>query len=221
MKLLVNELEKAGINSSLFCSDGVNNSTLGAIKRILMGLPSSKFDSLARFAILGSETHRAILEPHMPPFELYPEERIKADAMYNAALKHKPLLAILHKADKEILLKAKIGNVPVRGTLDIRKINGKKRIGADLKTTVCSSELEFYKAAIDYDYPRQGWFYSEIDQLDEFIFFGLQKQWPFKVFTMNLKDFPKEVNAAKEEAKFLLYIYEHYIYNRYEGAKAV
>lgn len=208
---LKKEIERAGIFAGLLClnekgkPDGVNNSTLSNVKKILLGQPL--FKGGENFLRVGSELHRRQLQPNEPEYNLSIVEEAVVSGMDRSLASYKPLQKLLKGAEKEILLRATIYGTPVRGTLDIRK----RKAGGDLKTSACSTEFEFYKKAIEYDYPRQAQMYKKIAGLNSFVFFGVQKKYPYQVYEMNMGDFPREMKEAELELEFLIYVYKNYI----------
>ena len=209
MSFLTEEFQRAGQLSGLFFdgehADGINNSSLSVIKAFLLG-KELNFGK-KNYQVVGSETHLRILEPRKKSTLLPDVDESMVTNMVTAAKNCKSLQELLKNSKREILCHSIINGVKVRGTLDILK--GKK--GGDLKTTICGDEIEFYTKAIEYDYPRQAVFYSNMQKLNSFVFYGLQKKYPFQVYTMHMEDFPKEMRAAKDEMEFLLYFYQKYI----------
>jgi uncharacterized protein YutD len=90
-------------------------------------------------------------------------------------------------------------------------INQKKSFGADLKTTSCRTNRQFVDLALrKYDYLRQSWCYKQVEELEDFYFIGIQKQEPFEVFILNIKDYAKEERQSIKETRFLLEFFKHY-----------
>lgn len=178
-----------------------------------MGIPL--FRGGESFLKFGSELHRSVLEPKTKPeFKSFTkDEKARMTSMRLSLEKHKLFQDYMNGADKEITLHKVINGVRVRGTLDIRQIqhfSQTYRRGGDIKTTSVKSEAEFIKKAIQYDYLRQAWIYTQLSSLDVFTFFGVQKYEPYKVFVLHAHDYPKEYEAARKEAVFLLDFYRRY-----------
>ncbi len=200
---------------NLFCEDGVNNSTLSNLKKILLG--ERLFFGNEKFLAVGRELHQRVLEPHLPWNRLDPADEVKVMAMMASLASHKQFSAHLKGAKCEVLRHGFVHGVYMRGTLDMDK----KRKGGDIKTSACTSLLDFHAKAIEYGYPRQGYIYSQLANLNDFIFYGVQKQWPYKVMVMDLKDFKPQVNEAKKELDYLLHVYKNYVLDRHKGAETI
>jgi hypothetical protein len=71
--------------------------------------------------------------------------------------------------------------VPVRCKLDFHV--PKMKLGADLKTTACKTQTQFYNSLATFDYDRQGAWYMDIMGLDKFSFIGISKHKPYDIFT--------------------------------------
>lgn len=213
METLLSEVKRAGQMAGLFCSDGVNNSTLSNLKRLLIG--AQGFSGNERFLAVGSETHKRVLEKHLKPVRLPAEEERIVKGIELAASKDKILQRHLDGAMTELLIRKRINGVLCKGTLDIVKVELGKRHGGDLKTTTCKSDVDFYTKAIEYDYPRQGTFYTKLAGLSTFKFYGLQKGYPFNVYHMDLRDFRQQVKEAEAEIEWLLYVYNKYVHEVY------
>jgi len=85
-----------------------------------------------------------------------------------------------------------------------------KKIGIDLKSTVCANFASFIYAAFGYGYYRQGVTYSRAAKLSDFFIIGIQKNPPYKVMVVHISKHRDKIQYAEKELDFLLYYYKKY-----------
>jgi hypothetical protein len=194
----------------------INNSGLGAIKRILCGLPP--FLGGERYLLFGTELHYRCLERKKGKWKPYDDDEKKAmEGGVKAVMKNKLFLQSYRGAiiEKKIKLPNAFGIFGMHGTLDVNNKRMKRVL--DLKTTSCFTEDEFIEKAIKLGYPRQGVIYEELSGNKESIFLGIskknigtEKKPEYPIFIFDLNNFPQEKEEAKQEAEFLLSFYKEF-----------
>jgi len=187
-----------------------SNSGLSRVKRFLLGIPEPQWVS-DQFKF-GTELHTAWLEKGKRELILTDDEEITLATML-LRLQESSLQEVVDHPDcqLEIDVEAKVFGVDVRGRLDI--FNKKKKIIGDLKTTSCTSYKQFFYSAVKYDYFRQAYLYQKMTGVSNFYFIAVSKYPPYNVFTLNVADHPRQMYAAIQETKFLLYYYKKYYEN--------
>lgn len=178
------------------------------LKKALLG--ESQFFGNERFLVFGNELHKRLLKHDEKRRKMEPDEELLLANMLDALESYSPLQRYMKGAKLE-----KIHVVPidysyaepkmqwVKVILDIEK----KKVGVDIKTTSCTTEDAFIKAARKYSYPKQGWMYSEARKLDEFIFVGCSKKPGNKIFEYHLNDYPHDKQQGMEEGIELVEIH--------------
>ncbi|MFN8344648.1 MAG: PD-(D/E)XK nuclease-like domain-containing protein [Spirosomataceae bacterium] len=153
---------------------------------------------------MGSALHQSVLEPHLEKnwsdlVDVDIVESIK-DNLYHFA----PFQALLQQADCEVVRvwKDEQTGVLCKGKLDMVCAQG---ILADIKTTSCESAEAFRRICQTYDYDRQVAFYwdsfkKETQQPKKFVLFGIQKNFPYQIFTYEL--FPNDYFVKRGRAKY-------------------
>lgn len=206
---------------------GINNSGLARIKRILSG--GAPFLGGERYLQFGTEYHYRCLERKVGKW--LPSNSLEKDAM--VGMQQSLLSCKLFTSnypgsirEKRVIHPKAFGIHRMHGTIDLKKIKGKQRIGIDLKTTSATTEAEFIKKAFELGYPRQGCVYEELEALTEFYFIGVSKNFEVeddgitpvlvkgkKVYphwVMDLNNYSNEKIAATEEACFLLEFFHEF-----------
>lgn len=187
----------------------VNNSTLSVIKYFLFGYVPTGFDQ--RFQLFGREFHKRALEPHKKQKRLTSDEEKRLKPMIKNLHANPVFKKYFVGSKKEHLIDTKsINGIPVQGTLDVN--HQALKVGCDPKTTSSRTRAEFINSCIEYAYLRQDWIYCQIAELDEFIFFGVQKYPPHAVWPVSFHDkqYKQDYEYFKQEALFLLHFYKHY-----------
>jgi len=137
-----------------------------------------------------------------------PQEDKLLRGMIEALKKHVIACALIKDSEREQKIYDKLNGVEVAMILDIKQV--RKKTGADLKTTACTTYKEFLDSAIKYGYFRQGKTYKLGARLQHFYFIGISKTPPHPVFILYVNDHKEEEQYAEQELKFLLYFYKHY-----------
>lgn len=187
--------------------DHISSSGLAEIKRVLIsGMP---FLGDEKYLIFGSEVHRRFLQNKYNKLHLTFAEEQSITGMLSSLNKHKIVKQLMKGSTYEITKIGLLEGTRFKMIGDI--INKPKSFGADLKTTSARSEQQFIDLALKkYDYLRQSWCYKTTEELEDFYFIGIQKQEPFNVYILNVKDYAKEERQSIKETRFLLEFFKHY-----------
>lgn len=96
-------------------------------------------------------------------------------------------------------------SLPVRCKWDFfaKSIN----IAADLKSTACTNLKQFMASIEHHDYDRQAAWYMDIEQRDNFMFVGVSKVAPYKVFKVPIKRGERLYNSGKAKYQELAFDY--------------
>lgn len=199
-------LKREGITTGPLAKN-TSHSGLLDLRRALLGIkkPEIKPEQF----VFGSALHEQQLEK---------KKEIKVDkksqGLINAmmkALDKTPLVRkLMASSVKEEKLFTTIKGILIAYILDI---NCKaEKIGADLKTTSCTTLEKFIEKAIEYGYFNQAVTYIIAEKLKLFFFIGVTKEKNPKVFIISVTDpqFKQEMTYAREELEFLLYFYSLY-----------
>ncbi len=139
---------------------------------------------------MGSALHQSVLEPHLErnwsdQVDVDIVESIK-DNLYHFL----PFRSLMQNADCEVVRvwEDTLTGVLCKGKLDMVSPQG---VLADIKTTSCDSLEAFRRVCRLYDYDRQVAFYwdsfkSESRLPEKFVLFGIQKVFPYQIFTYEL-----------------------------------
>lgn len=109
------------------------------------------------------------------------------NALYNCNEAHELLFDKSYPAQNEIAGTKNIEGIWMKGKADRIIENNNLRIGVDLKTTG-GDISEFSRSAKFYDYDMQSAVYSEIFDLDGFIFVVVSKKWPYEIGIFECSD---------------------------------
>lgn len=199
-------LKKTGLVTGPLAKN-TSHSGLLDLRRQLLGLPKPP-ETKPEHQNFGNALHEQFLENGKKTFMVIPEEQKLIDAMIKALWAHPLVKNLMADSVREEKLYKEFQGVLLAYILDI---NCKKRkIGADLKSTVCRTLAQFIEKAFEYGYINQGFTYKEIEKLKMFFFIGVSKEKKPKVFILNLADHKEELEYAKNEVEFLLYFYSGY-----------
>lgn len=179
----------------------VSNSLLNEVKKLLI---NDMFQFPAgRFYQVGTEVHRAVLEPHIDPEDEFSEDEQEViDGMVTSLLDDSLVQELLAKSTNEVVYIKQILGINMKAIIDI--LVADEGIGADLKTTSARTRNAFLKSIRKFNYLRQAAIYMEIGDLDTFYFIAVNKKPPFKVFIVDVMEFPEEMAEALKEAKILI-----------------
>lgn len=194
-------------------SANTSNSSMGATKNLLLG--NRQFVGNESYLVFGSVLHEQLqfIEGH--PYHvsekvylLSHDEVGNLIGILNNAQKNSIVKKIIANTTREQKVYHEIEGVRVAMLLDLE--NPKLKMGADWKSTSCSTEQDFIKKAIAYDYIRQAVLYMWARGLKKFYFIGLQKCAPFNIYIMDVGRYTEEIAYSLQEIKFLLYFYKNY-----------
>ena len=153
---------------------------------------------------MGSALHQLVLEPQLEKnwSELVDVDIVESikDNLYHFA----PFQTLLQQAECEVVRvwKDELTGVLCKGKLDMVCNQG---ILADIKTTSCESAEAFRRICQTYDYDRQVAFYwdsfkQEALQPKKFVLFGIQKNFPYQIYTYEL--LPNDYFVKRGRAKY-------------------
>lgn len=185
----------------------INNSGLSQLKARLLGHADKPIDK--SFFLVGSEVHKRTLERKKRHKRFIKADELKIRGMVSALLGNSIVAALLVGAIVEKKLKGVVMGVKMHGTLDINRVHDRGLI-ADIKTTSGKTQADCIKSCIMYGYFRQAIVYMTLAGAKDFMFIFITKSTPHKIFFVNVKDYPNEMEAAREELKFLLYFWSTY-----------
>lgn len=97
--------------------------------------------------------------------------------------------------------------LPMRGKPDLlaRGLN----MIEDLKTTNCTTQEQFEKSCLKYDYFRQGALYMRLYGINRFILVGISKK-NFKVFKVAMEIGDEKFNLGNSSLSHLAYLYHYH-----------
>jgi hypothetical protein len=151
--------------------------------------------SNAAYFTFGTELHSRFLEKKK--IEKLDKEQEKQLKLMIKSLEASPIVTKLMKNVKvEQLFKEKILGVNTLGRIDVL---GKTYCG-DLKTTRLNSMPAFVNS-LNFLQPA---LYLRATGLKDFYYIGISKQAPYKVMVFNVREKPKELQAAQNELTLLL-----------------
>lgn len=184
-----------------------SHSGMDTLRRNLLGIPL--FLGGEYYLYFGVALHEVFLEDCYDTYNtLDIEQQQLIDKLVATLRAHPVVMKLYHKSRREKKLYKKINGVLVAYILDIHQV--KMAIGADLKTTACTTFQDCLKKAISYGYHKQRHVYKQVENLKEFYFIFISKKFPFNIFIIGDKDFkPYEAYAARE-VEWLLYVYKNY-----------
>jgi hypothetical protein len=109
-------------------------------------------------------------------------------------------------------------NIPARCKFDIH--NKLISIGADIKTTGCTSQKSFTDSMTFFNYDRQGAFYMDLAGLNKMVYFAVSKskdkKGNYPVFTYAISRNDETYLTGREKYSRLAYQYKHLILNLFE-----
>lgn len=173
----------------------VSNSDLGRLNNLINGTDPFSNSNMQAIFDFGSLVDCMLLEPENV---IYSEKRLvvpsggdvtfddqtwaRAISMRNAGRKDRILSMYIKNMSAQQTLKVDkfnveyMGNmfdIPARCKYDLCSLP--MRMGADLKTTACTSLKSFKQTIEAMDYDRQGAWYMDLGNLDNFMFIGISK----------------------------------------------
>jgi len=80
-------------------------------------------------------------------------------------------------------------------------------LSGDLKSTACTTQKAFEQSIIHFNYDRQAAFYMDIESKSNFIFIGVSKEQPYKIFKVPVKRGGELYNSGKAKYQELAFRY--------------
>lgn len=173
-----------------------SNSDLGRLQNLINGTDPFSNDNMQAIFDFGSLVDCMLLEPENV---IYSEKKLlvpsggdvvfddatwmRAVNMRDAGRKDKVLSMYINSMSTQQILLVDdfkieyMGNsftFPARCKYDL--VSTAMRMGADLKTTACTSLKSFHQTITAMDYDRQAAWYMDLGGLDNFMFIGISKQ---------------------------------------------
>lgn len=179
----------------------VSNSYLSFLERALNGSP--QFFGNEGFLLFGHEFHKRELKPKEKIKRLTKEEEKQLKGMLESLHNYTPWMKFKKGAVLEKVHVAPVFGQAFKVILDSEKNSRSK----DLKTTSCTTESSFIKAAFKYNYPSQAWCYSKARKLKQFDIVGICKHEPHPVFEFVANDYPYEMQRGEDRIKSLISTY--------------
>ena len=183
-------------------------SGLEVLRKYILGI--RQFQGGEHFLNFGSALHEWWLQSKKAKAWglLDEDEQGRILAMTIVLNKHVVAKKLIEGSVREVKEYGYLNGVKLSYILDIHHPKFKR--GADLKTTTCQSFEDFVDKAREYGYFKQAYLYMKLAGLKEFYFIGINKFSPFKIFILNVNDYPDDMAYAEQEVNFLLYFYKHY-----------
>lgn len=184
-----------------------SNSRLGEIRSQLLGMSRPK--PYRAFGI-GHMVHQLILEPEIANIKNYvfltPAVRRDVIGMVLAAKSDPTIRQLLprYKKEKVFTWIDDLTGLPCKCKADLFNELGGGNHVADLKTTSASSQEEFEKHAIKYEYDRQGAFYLDGTTSSRFSLYGIQKKAPYSVFKLSYTKNDDLITRGRKKYRFIL-----------------
>jgi len=165
----------------------ISNSYLSGLKALLLGV--NKFYGSQDNFDFGVEFHYRLKHLGKKKERTFRDElEKKLQTMVKITLAHPLVKKLLKNSIREEIIVKVIGGQSIKVILDVKTVQGNKRIALDYKTTSAKTQAEFERSILKYDYPRQAYIYTTAEKIDEFIFFGISKHEPHPVFIVNMMD---------------------------------
>lgn len=191
-------------------SKNTSHSGMEVLKKFLLGLP--QFQGGEKFLLFGAALHEVFLQGiRYKAYKLLSkEDRATVDAMVKKLNSNPIVVNLMRNSTREHRFSVKLNGVLTVCVLDAKQPELKR--GFDLKTTDCNTQQQFEDTIRRYGYIRQGLTYVLAAKLKQFYFVGINKTAPYNIFIVDLNDkkFATDLLYAKEELKFLLYLYKNY-----------
>ncbi|AEI47771.1 PD-(D/E)XK nuclease-like domain-containing protein [Runella slithyformis] len=157
---------------------------------------------------MGSALHQSVLEPHL---EKNWSDQVDVDIVESIKdnLNHfKPFQILRQQAECEVVRvwEDDMTGVLCKGKLDMVCAQG---VLADIKTTSCDTAEAFRRICRTYDYDRQVAFYwdsfrNETKLPERFVLFGIQKNFPYQIYTYELLPDDDFVKRGRNKYQSLL-----------------
>lgn len=105
-------------------------------------------------------------------------------------------------------------SLPVRCKFDLWV--GNLNFGADVKSTVATTQSAFENSIVHFDYERQAAYYMDLSKSDKFLFAGISKKPPHKIFKVAVKRGDALYNSGKQKYSELAFKYWSLYMNFFE-----
>lgn len=186
------------------------HSWLSEVKHTLFGNPVNKQRGKKDYHTFGTVLHEKFLlgKQVSKGLKISTADKRRINFMLKSLNRHSVVKVLMKDTVREQQRVISLRGIIFSYTPDA-KHNGKK-LGLDLKTTVCDSVTELIQKAFEYGYFRQGATYSEAEDFEDFFIIGIQKNPPFQVFIIHINEHLEKYNYAKQELDFLLYFTKNY-----------
>ncbi len=186
-----------------------SHSSMQAIKRDLLGLPPFKGQHFLKF---GNALHEVFLKgDYSNHYKLLKAaDKRLVDAMVRKLNANPIVVSLMRDSIREKKFKVVMNKVRVAVILDAKQ--KPLRRGFDLKSTSCTTQIEFETKCRELGYIIQGLIYKMASNLKNFYFVGVSKTAPHNIFIVDIDSmqFKSDVAYAQKELKFLLYFYRCY-----------
>lgn len=179
----------------------VSNSFLSSLKKQINNQADKRNGAAMRF---GSGLHCMLLEPHrFNNHEFTGAERLHMMDMIKSVKEN--VDPVYLEGEKELEIYYNYLGLPCKLKADI--VND--TMVCDLKTTAATNAQDFLKAAIEYDYIRQGAWYLDCPYIvdagiNKFVIIGVSKVKPYPVFVYQLDRNNPLIEVGREEYLFLI-----------------
>jgi hypothetical protein len=188
-------------------SKNTSHSGLDVLRRNLFGIPL--FQGGEEFLKFGVALHDVFLQDDFEVYNtLLPWQQQLIDKLVEKLRAHPVVMRLFKGSRREKKKYKKMNGVRVAYILDIHQVAA--LIGADLKTTVCTTLQECLKKSILYGYHKQRHIYKQVEKLKEFYFIFICKKFPHDIFIIGDKDFKPYEDYARKEIEWLTYVYKNY-----------
>lgn len=182
-----------------------SHSGMEVIKKALLGQP--QFHGKEEFLHFGNAVHEKFLLGQSSV--ALPEDQHKiVDTMVAKLHDHSVVQKLLKNSIREQKLYARLNGIETAFILDVHQKVEKR--GTDLKTTKSKTYLEFLNSCKSFGYFRQAVLYTIAARLKDFFFVGVQKEAPYNIYVLDVKQYPQELAYAERELEFLLYFFKNY-----------
>lgn len=210
---------------SYYLRDEISNSDLSSL------LDREKLYNLEQIYRFGNLVDAMITEPsrvdhlnrQVDGEQFTEQEWATAYFMYNSFRKDEMCQALLKISEGqrvftddnfEIECQGVVFTIPARCKFDLWMIG--LNYGADIKSTACENEKQFKNAIDHFDYDRQASYYMDISKSDKFLFIGISKMPPHKIFKVAIKHGDELYNSGKQKYSELAFKYWSLYYNFFE-----
>lgn len=206
-KLLTDPCQAAAfLEEDYFSLPLISNSDLSNFRELLF---FGRQRELPRMACnFGEVFHQLLLEPHLPTPEYEKIDYRLIEKLVDKISREELVKEFLQKGVKErvILFTDPCSMAHCRTKIDLQL----DKVVIDFKTTYERSQEGFEKALIALNYDKQAAFYMDSVEAVNFIFVGVQKQSPFRIYYFDCSKHPAFIQGGRKKYKKLLKEYVSY-----------